>query len=179
MSNLRYRRTHGRVSCWLLGGLGCLGLIIISIVGLYLLGRAGAGMFQSVIQASVQGQKVLAVQRAAYTALRQYATANNGRYPKTLKELTPKYTQTDLTKPIVLDDGTKVTLVYKPPQPNAAPDTVILEHKPPIKATVDALGAKVTLEQTYQIQLNGEEYMQQVTIDPQGNKQLQRIRVRD
>ncbi|MCS7273121.1 MAG: hypothetical protein NZ550_03120 [Fimbriimonadales bacterium] len=179
MGNLRRQCVQGRVSCWLLGGLGCLGLIIIGIITVYLLVRAGMGMVQPVIEAAERGQKVLAAQRTAYAALRQYAAANNGKYPKTLKELTPRYTQTDLTKPIVLDDGTKVTLVYKSPQPNAAPDTVILEHKPPIKATTSFLGTKVVVEQTFQIQLNGEEYLQQVIIDPQGNKRVQRTRLDD
>jgi len=84
----------------------------------------------------------------------------------------------DPTQPIRLDDGTEVRLVYKPPKPNAAPETVILEHKPPIKATMEILGQKVDMEFTYQVQLNGEVYQQQVFTDPQGNKQIQRERFR-
>lgn len=175
MSNIVCRRTQGRASCWLIGGLGCLGLVILAVVALYFLGRAGAGLVQPVMQAMERGQKVLVAQRAAYDAIRLYAAANNGKYPKSLKELTPKYTNADLTAPITLEDGTKITLVYKPPQPNAAPDTVILEHKPPITATMNAFGTKITFEYTYQIQLDGKAWMQQVTIDEQGNKQIQRI----
>jgi hypothetical protein len=84
----------------------------------------------------------------------------------------------DPTQPIRLDDSTEVRLVYKPPKPNAAPETVILEHKPPIKATIEILGQKVDMEFTYQVQLNGEVYQQQVFTDPQGNKQIQRERFR-
>jgi hypothetical protein len=81
--------------------------------------------------------------------------------------------------PIRLPDGTEVRLVYKPPKPDAAPETVILEHKPPIKSDYGtSSGKKSTCEFTYQVQLNGEVYQQRVITDPQGNKQIQRERVR-
>jgi hypothetical protein len=60
----------------------------------------------------------------------------------------------------------------------AAPETVILEHKPPIKSSLEIFGQKVDMEFTYQVQLNGEVYQQQVIIDPQGNKETRRERFR-
>jgi hypothetical protein len=176
---MRYTRLHGRASCWLLGGVGCLGLLIVGVLAIVLGGRA---LFETVgkpvEQVLTKAQVVVPKQRAIYDALQRYAADNNGKYPQSLKQLVPKYVAEDPTQPIRLHDGTEVRLVYKPPKPNAAPETVILEHKPPIKATMEILGQKVDMEFTYQVQLNGEVYQQQVFTDPQGNKQIQRERFR-
>jgi hypothetical protein len=162
-----------------LGGVGCLGLLIIGVLAIVLGGRA---LFETVSkpveQVLTKAQVVVPKQRAIYDALQRYSAENNGKYPQSLKQLAPKYVAEDPTQPIRLDDGTEVRLVYKPPKPNAAPETVILEHKPPIKATMEILGQKVDMEFTYQVQLNGEVYQQQVFTDPQGNKQIQRERFR-
>jgi len=176
---MRHTRLHGRASCWLLGGIGCLGLLIVGVLAIVLGGRA---LFETVgkpvEQVLTKAQVVVPKQRAIYDALQRYAADNNSKYPQSLKQLVPKYMAEDPTQPIRLHDGTEVRLVYKPPKPNAAPETVILEHKPPIKATMEILGQKVDMEFTYQVQLNGEVYQQQVITDPQGNKQIQRERFR-
>jgi hypothetical protein len=176
---MRHTRLQGRASCWVLGGVGCLGLLIIGVLAIVLGGRA---LFETVSkpveQVLTKAQVVVPKQRAIYDALQRYSAENNGKYPQSLKQLAPKYVAEDPTQPIRLDDGTEVRLVYKPPKPNAAPETVILEHKPPIKATMEILGQKVDMEFTYQVQLNGEVYQQQVFTDPQGNKQIQRERFR-
>jgi hypothetical protein len=176
---MRHTRLQGRASCWLLGGIGCLGLLIVGVLAIVLGGRA---LFETVgkpvEQVLTKAQVVVPKQRAIYDALQRYAADNNGKYPQSLKQLVPKYVAEDPTQPIRLHDGTEVRLVYKPPKPNAAPETVILEHKPPIKATMEILGQKVDMEFTYQVQLNGEVYQQQVITDPQGNKQIQRERFR-
>jgi len=176
---MRHTRLQGRASCWVLGGIGCLGLLIIGVLAIVLGGRA---LFETVgkpvEQVLTKAQVVVPKQRAIYDALQRYAADNNGKYPQSLKQLVPKYVAEDPTQPIRLDDGTEVRLVYKPPKPNAAPETVILEHKPPIKATMEILGQKVDMEFTYQVQLNGEVYQQQVITDPEGNKQTRRERVR-
>jgi hypothetical protein len=117
-------------------------------------------------------------QRAIYDALQRYSAENNGKYPQSLKQLAPKYVAEDPTQPIRLHDGTEVRLVYKPPKPDAAPETVILEHKPPINTTMELFGQKIDMQVTYQVQLNGEVYEQQVITDPEGNKQTRRERVR-
>jgi len=176
---MRHRRLQGRTSCWVLGGVGCLGLLIVGVLAIVLGGRA---LFETVgkpvEQVLTKAQVVVPKQRAIYDALQRYAADNNGKYPQSLKQLVPKYVPEDPTRPIPLNDGTEVRLVYKPPKPDAAPETVILEHKPPIKATMEILGQKVDMEFTYQVQLNGEVYQQQVITDPQGNKQIQRERFR-
>ena len=176
---MRHTRLQGRASCWVLGGIGCLGLLIIGVSVIVLGGRA---LFETVgkpvEQVLTKAQVVVPKQRAIYDALQRYAADNNGKYPQTLKQLVPKYVAEDPTQPIRLHDGTEVRLVYKPPKPNAAPETVILEHKPPIKATMEILGQKVDMEFTYQVQLNGEVYQQQVITDPQGNKETRRERFR-
>ena len=176
---MRYTRLHGRASCWLLGGVGCLGLLIVGVLAIVLGGRA---LFETVgkpvEQVLTKAQVVVPKQRAIYDALQRYAADNNGKYPQSLKQLVPKYVPEDPTRPIQLDDGTEVRLIYKPPKPDAAPETVILEHKPPIKTTMQLFGQKIDMQVTYQVQLNGEVYQQRVITDPQGNKQIQRERVR-
>jgi len=174
---MRHRRLQGRTSCWVLGGIGCLGVLILGIVALFFGGRALVNTFGRPIEEVVsKAQVVVPKQRAVYDALQRYATENKGKYPQSLKQLAPKYVPEDPTRPIRFPDGTEVQLVYKPPKPDAAPDTVILEHKPPIKSTMSLFGQKVDMEFTYQVHLNGEIYQQQVIIDPQGNKQIQRQR---
>ncbi|MCS7208485.1 MAG: hypothetical protein NZ874_02835 [Fimbriimonadales bacterium] len=172
------RRALGRASCWLIGGLGCLGVIVILGVVLFLGGRA---FFEQVVKPAMQiaekGTPVAERQKAVYNALRQYASANNGKYPKSLKELTPKYLPADALAPIKLADGTQVQLVYKPPQPNAPANTVILEHKPALSGTMNILGTEVKINFTYEMQLNGDVYLNQEYIDPQGQKRTQRERI--
>jgi len=176
---MRHTRLHGRASCWVLGGIGCLGLLVIGIAALVLGGRALINTFGRPIEEVVsKAQVVVPKQRAIYDALQRYAADNKGKYPQSLKQLVPKYVSEDPTRPIRFPDGTEVQFVYKPPKPNAAPETVILEHKPPIKATMEILGQKVDMEFTYQVQLNGEVYQQQVFTDSQGNKETRRERFR-
>ena len=176
---MRHRRLQGRTSCWVLGGVGCLGLLIVGVLAIVLGGRA---LFETVgkpvEQVLTKAQVVVPKQRAIYDALQRYAADNKGKYPQSLKQLVPKYVAEDPTQPIPLNDGTEVRLVYKPPKPNASPETVILEHKPPIKTTMQLFGQKIDMQVTYQVQLNGEVYQQRVITDPQGNKQIQRERVR-
>jgi hypothetical protein len=176
---MRHTRLQGRASCWVLGGIGCLGLLVIGIAALVLGGRVVINTFGRPIEEVVsKAQVVVPKQRAIYDALQRYAADNKGKYPQSLKQLVPKYVSEDPTRPIRFPDGTEVQLVYKPPKPNAGPETVILEHKPPIKATMEILGQKVDMEFTYQVQLNGEVYQQQVFTDSQGNKQTRRERFR-
>jgi hypothetical protein len=147
---MRHTRLHGRASCWLLGGIGCLGLLIVGVLAIVLGGRALVNTFGRAYQGvATKTQVVVPKQRAIYDALQRYAADNNGKYPQSLKQLVPKYMAEDPTQPIRLHDGTEVRLVYKPPKPNAAPETVILEHKPPIKATMEILGQKIDMEFTY------------------------------
>jgi hypothetical protein len=175
---MRHTRLHGRASCWLLGGVGCLGLLIVGVLAIVLGGRA---LFETVgkpvEQVLTKAQVVVPKQRAIYDALQRYAADNNGKYPQSLKQLVPKYVPEDPTRPIRLNDGTEVRLVYKPPKPDAAPETVILEHKPPINTTMELFGQKIDMQVTYQVQLNGEVYQQQVITDPEGNKQTRRERI--
>lgn len=176
---MRHTRLQGRASCWVLGGLGCLGVLVIVLVALFFGVRA---LFESVgkpvEQVLTNAQVVVPKQRAVFEALQRYAAENNGKYPQSLKQLAPKYVAEDPTRPIALPDGTEVRLVYKPPKQDAAPDTVVLEHKPPIKTNMELFGQKVDMEFTYQVQLDGQVYQQQVIIDPNGNKQIQRQRYR-
>ena len=110
---MRHTRLQGRASCWLLGGIGCLGLLIVGVLAIVLGGRA---LFETVgkpvEQVLTKAQVVVPKQRAIYDALQRYAADNNGKYPQSLKQLVPKYVAEDPTQPIRLHDGTEVRLVY-------------------------------------------------------------------
>lgn len=176
---MRHTRFHGRASCWVLGGLGCLGVLIVVLVAAFFGARALVETVGKPVERVVtDAQVVVPKQRAVFESLQRYAAENNGKYPQSLKQLAPKYVAEDPTRPITLPSGTEVRLVYNPPKPDAAPDTVILEHQPPIKSHMELLGQKVDMEFTYQVQLDGRVYQQQVIIDPNGNKQIQRQRYR-
>lgn len=176
---MRHTRLQGRASCWVLGGIGCLGVLIIGLVAFFFVERALVETVgKPAEQVMTNAQVVVPKQRAVFEALQRYAAENNGKYPQSLKQLVPKYVAEDPTRSIALPDGTEVRLVYKPPKPDAAPDTVVLEHKPPIKTNMELLGQKVDMEFTYQVQLNGEVHQQQVIIDQSGSKQVLRERYR-
>ncbi|OYT69885.1 MAG: hypothetical protein CFK48_07145 [Armatimonadetes bacterium CP1_7O] len=150
-------RLHGRTSCWVLGGLGCLGLIIIAAVGVYMLGRAieRSGFGQMMKTASEAEQKFRPRMRALYEAIRRYEQDNNGKYPPNLKSLVPKYLTEEAISPVVLNDGTKYEFVYRPPKPSDPPDTVILEHKPPVKLVFSVSGETAETHITYQLRKDG------------------------
>lgn len=157
MKNGIRRRLQGRTSCWILGGLGCLGLIVMAFVGVYLLGRAiqQSGFGQMVKTASEAEQKFKPRLSALYEAIRRYEQDNNGKYPPSLKSLIPKYLTEEAISPVVLSDGTKYEFVYRPPKPNDPPDTVILEHKPPVKLVFSLAGETAETHVTYQVRKDG------------------------
>lgn len=147
----------GRTSCWVLGGIGCLGLIVIMIVGAYMLGRAfqQSGLMQAVQRAAEAQQKLRPRLAAIAQAINQYAHDHNGKYPPHLKALVPKYLPEAALAPVVTSDGTKYEFVYHPPKPDDPPQTVILEHKPPVKIAFSAMGSTAETETTYQVRKDG------------------------
>lgn len=157
MNNCTQRRLQGRASCWILGGLGCLGLIVVAVIGVYLLGRAieQSGFGKMVQTAAEAEQKLKPRMRAIYEAISRYEQDNNGKYPPNLKSLIPKYLAEEAITPVVLSDGTKYEFVYRPPKPNDPPDTVILEHKPPVKLVFSVAGETAETHTTYQVRKDG------------------------
>jgi hypothetical protein len=80
---MRHTRLQGRASCWVLGGIGCLGLLIIGLMIVILGGRALVNTFGRPIEEVVsKAQVVVPKQRAVYDALQRYATENKGKYPQ-------------------------------------------------------------------------------------------------
>ncbi|MCX7924534.1 MAG: hypothetical protein N2554_01840 [Fimbriimonadales bacterium] len=157
MRKSRQRRLQGRTSCWVLGGIGCLGLLIIAMVGVYLLGRAiqETGIMQMAQTAAEAEQKLKPRLAALYRGVQQYVKANNGKYPPNLKALVPKYLTNEALAPAVMNDGTKYEFVYRPPKPNDPPETVILEHKPPVKLVISVRGETAETYITYQVGKDG------------------------
>lgn len=150
------KRLQGRTSCWVLGGVGCLGLLVIMAVGFYFLARAvqESGFMQMAQTVAEAEQKLKPRLAAIYQGIQQYAQANNGKYPPNLKALVPKYLTEEALAPVVMNDGTQYEFVYRPPKPNDPPETVILEHKPPVKLVMN-VGESVEIQTTYQVGKDG------------------------
>ncbi|MCS7300179.1 MAG: hypothetical protein NZ556_01300 [Fimbriimonadales bacterium] len=151
------RRTAGRASCWLLGGIGCLGLMLLLMLGVYWVARSieQSGLGQAARVAAESEQKLRPRLAAIAKAINEYARDHNGKYPPNLKALVPKYLTNEAIAPVALKDGTKYEFVYRPPKPNDPPDTVILEHKPPVKVVASMLGETVEVQTTYRVGKDG------------------------
>ena len=121
-------------SCWLIGGLGCL-VVIIGV------GIAG-GIFYYNLMHSATGQKITATIQAATTTVTNMQTtdqqmqdihaallryrAKNGHYPKTLNELSPKFLadQSVLHSPLDNNAGpSHISYKSVKPSPKAPPST--------------------------------------------------------
>ena len=170
---------QGRISCWVLGGLGCLGLVLLSFVLIYMLGRAvqQSGFTQSVQQAQRMEQIVEPRLKAIYQAIQRYTTAHNGKYPPNLQTLVPKYLNPEALQPIAVDEKTQVKIIYKPPKPTDPGDTIILEHQPPITMKMSVFGEKIEMRITLQIQKDGRVSQMQESISSSGERRVrQRVR---
>ncbi|MCS6919632.1 MAG: hypothetical protein NZM28_07675 [Fimbriimonadales bacterium] len=169
------RRLQGRTSCWVLGGIGCLGLLVILAVGFYFLGRAvqESGFGELVRTAAEAEQKLKPRLTTIYQGIQQYAQANNGAYPPSLKALVPRYLSEEAIAPVVMSDGTKYEFVYRPPKPNDPPETVILEHKPPVKLVISVMGETAETHTTYQVGKDGKIRDKTETISSSGQKPRQ------
>jgi hypothetical protein len=61
---MRHTRLHGRASCWVLGGIGCLGLLVIGIAALVLGGRALVNTFgEPIKELATKTQAIVPKQR--------------------------------------------------------------------------------------------------------------------
>ncbi len=166
----------GRTSCWVIGGIGCLGLLIISVIAGFFLWRAFEGTFGNIIESAREIESVFEPRyEEVVDAIREYLQDNNGKYPPDLKALVPKYLQADALEPVVLSDGKQIKFVYKPPKPNDPPDTVVLEHSPPLVMTMEVFGEQVEMRITYQFRKDGSVVQKQEQVSSSGER---RIRVR-
>lgn len=147
----------GRTSCWVLGGLGCLGLMVLAVGFVFLMmrGLQQSGVGQAIRTAAESEQRLKPRLAAIAQAIEEYARENNGRYPPSLKALVPKYLPETALAPVVLEDGTKYEFVYRPPKPDDPPDTVMLEHQPPVKVTFSIMGETAETQTTYQVGKDG------------------------
>jgi hypothetical protein len=169
---------QGRTSCWVLGGLGCLGLLILAFVGLYLLGRALQQSFSGTFQQAQQMEmKVEPRLKSLYQAIQRYASDHNGKYPPNLQALTPKYIAPEALQPIPIDEKTQVKILYKPPKPTDPGDVIILEHQPPIVFRIKMFGESVETHITLQVQKDGRIVQFQESVSSSGQRRVrQRIR---
>jgi hypothetical protein len=169
---------QGRTSCWVLGGLGCLGLLILAFVGIYLLGRAFQRSFgESIQQAQQMEMKVEPRLKSLYQAIQRYTADHNGKYPPNLQALVPKYLDKEALQPIAIDEKTQVKIIYKPPKPSDPGDVIILEHQPPIVFKITMFGETVETRITLQVQKDGRIASLQESVSASGERRVrQRVR---
>lgn len=179
------RKQSGRVSCWLVGGLGCLGLLVLGVVGIILFFRAILNSdFAKGIVAMEQSQRQMNIRIGViHNALEAYKKDHKGNYPPDLKTLVPEYLPEDQIKPFELDLQTKLNWVYKKPKSDDPDSFIVLTHTPPVMVKGSALGNRKELyvEMTfeYQLQKDGLIMVKRVTTDPQGNKSTTTAPLRD
>ncbi|MER3402470.1 MAG: hypothetical protein C4337_04050 [Armatimonadota bacterium] len=166
-------RTHGRTSCWVLGGVGCLGLLIVGIIGIWLLANQVGKTFGGLMEPFMVLQQEVAPHMKKIADAIQGYQKDIGKYPPTLNALVPKYLPSQAVQVITLKDGTQLQWVYTPPKPTDAEDTIILEHKPPLKGGFAGSQVDVTL----QVQKNFKMFIQQVITSPDGKRQFQRTQL--
>lgn len=171
MSSLR--GTGGRISCWVLGGIGCLGLLVVFAILLFFGARQLGGIFGDIIQQSVVIEQEVKPQfQTIANAIKQYHT-DTGKFPPSLNALTPKYLKPDALKPLTLKNGTQIKWIYHPPKPDATADTVILEHSPPVTAEMK-FGQTIKANFTLQLNKDFSMMLQQEMITPDGKRQIQK-----
>jgi hypothetical protein len=172
----RKRKQTGRVSCWLVGGLGCLGLLVLGGVVIFIIARnfLGSDFVQGQIT-QVQNQRQMNIRiNKIYDAINAYREDNKENFPPNLQALVPKHLPEDQIKPFELNPKTKLEWVYKKPKPNDPDSVVILTHKPAIVVKGSLYGDRKDLyietHYEYQLQKGGQIMEHLVTIDPKGNK---------
>ncbi len=84
---------RGGWSCWTVGLLSCLGAVALLIAGLAILFIyvARRPEFKQAMSAGVQMAQCQQNMIDVYQAIERYRQRNNGQYPKSLDELTPRY----------------------------------------------------------------------------------------
>jgi len=85
--------TRRGMSCWTVGLLSCLGAIALVIIGIAILAIVVARRpeFKQAMSTGVQIARCQQNMQEIYAAIGRYRQRNNGKYPKDLKELVPRY----------------------------------------------------------------------------------------
>jgi hypothetical protein len=81
------------MSCWTVGLLSCLGAIALVLIGIAILAIVVARRpeFKQAMSTGVQIARCQQNMQEIYAAIGRYRQRNNGKYPKDLKELVPRY----------------------------------------------------------------------------------------
>ena len=117
------------MSCWTVGLLSCLGAIALVIVGMVVL-LVVVSRRPEFKQAMSTGVQIAQCQQQnmqeIYAAIGRYRQRNNGKYPKNLNELVPRYlAEAGKLKCPADTSGKPVSYQYFQPQPNS-PETAPL-----------------------------------------------------
>ncbi|MCL6474619.1 MAG: hypothetical protein K6U75_06155 [Firmicutes bacterium] len=120
--------TRRGMSCWTVGLLSCLGAIALVIVGMVVLLVVVSRRpeFKQAMSTGVQIAQCQQNLQEIYAAIGRYRQRNNGKYPKNLNELVPRYlAEAGKLKCPADTSGKPVSYQYFQPQPNS-PETAPL-----------------------------------------------------
>lgn len=120
--------TRRGMSCWTVGLLSCLGAIALVIVGMVVLLVVVSRRpeFKQAMSTGVQIAQCQQNLQEIYAAIGRYRQRNNGKYPKNLNELVPRYlAEAGKLKCPADTSGKPVSYQYFQPKPNS-PETAPL-----------------------------------------------------
>lgn len=164
-------------SCWTVGGIGCLIVIVvvfvIAFVGVRSFMDTKAGhQVATVIRSAFNGSReAIACETKmsdVYAAIGRYR-AKNGRYPANLRVLTPDYLPDAGTCHCSLDsnpDPAHPTFVYKPPTESSKPADRLLSFTWTQKIAL--MQQTETVQSVYYFTIAGKTMVQQTTTDAAG-----------
>lgn len=119
------RRSSG-TNCLIAGLIGCGVLVILVVISFYIIGKKFGGFIQN----SVSSQRDCAQSLVGIrTALRDYQTKHNGKYPAKLSDLVPDYLSDRSALTCNGDPATETT--YTPPKQDAPEETAVVSFTGP------------------------------------------------
>jgi len=154
-------------SCWAIGGIGCLVVIVVGIVVVLAVvksvfstkeGRAFSSSFSSAMKTSVAAGSCTAAMPTIRSAILRYH-GHEGTYPPNLKSLSPDYLPAGISlhcKVDKVDDPSHVTYQYFRPTEKTPQSAVLMKFSFDTTFSAGA-GQSVTQTMTEQITLGGQQ----------------------
>ncbi|MDR3709185.1 MAG: hypothetical protein P4L33_12865 [Capsulimonadaceae bacterium] len=164
-------------SCWAVGGVSCLVLIILGMILLFVGvhqalkskdGHQFVGQIRALVHNTSDAVECEEKLRAVYGAIGRYR-AKNGAYPADIKSLVPKYLPQATSCHCSLDpkpDPANLTFLYVPPTAASKPGDAVLSFT---WSQQFAMGGKTSkIDTLYYFTVSGKEMVRQTSTDFDG-----------